>query len=473
MKPTRPSPRSFRPLRPASARLVLAAGVALAAVAGAPAPAVVAQPAEANLPDPPFAGVISVDRVEVRSGAGESYYPVAVLEEGDRVTVVEDFYNWHRIEAPEGLHAFVSRRDLDRRGDGSVGVSNAEAARVTIKGIDRGWDESFRTIKTLAYGERVQIVAAAGDAAYEILAPAGSLVFLPPGTVKPLAQLASTPAPAPMPAPAPVVAEDPTGEMVPLGDAGAEAPAPAPEAADVAALREGLEADAAARATLAAANAEAAAPVTLPPLVLGDGEAASGDPVTPGPSGAAGPAAGSAATPSEAVAAVEEAQLERFTLPLEQQPLAEMEEAYASLLGSGGLRPFEIRLVESRLRAIERNRQLMAAVEQIQQRKEGLAVVEPTVVEPEPDEPYAALGILRTSSVFAGEEGGVALPKMYRVVDPASERTIAYLRLARGLDATPLLGRVVGVRGNREIDPTLGTPLVVVQRIDALDATAD
>ena len=458
---------SVSPRRSARSLPSLAAAFSAALLTAGPAgPCVVASAQGAELPlrdpgdepEPPFFGEVALDRVEVRSGAGESYYPVAVFERGQRVKVVEDFYGWYRIEAPEGLRAYVAQRDLDRRGNGSVGEANADAARVKIKGLDRGYDDSFRTITFLNPGDRVQIVGTVGDEAYEVLAPEGSLVFLPPGSLTPLARAADPPAQATPPAtrpipPAPEPAPADTGAMVPLAEAlaGETPDTPEAEAPEVPETAETPD-----------------APETLPPIVLGDGGAeapgaAALDAPEPAPAATATPA-------SDAVAAVEAEQLPRFSLPLEEQPLDEMQAAYEGLRGGGELRPFEERLVTSRLRAVQRNRQLMAAIAQIQQRKDGLVEVQPTAIEPEPAEPYAAVGVLRTSSVFAGEEAGVALPKMYRVVDPATERTIAYLRPAAGIDPVPLLGRLVGVRGSREIDATLNTPLVVAQEVVGLDA---
>lgn len=477
--PPRTRLRSLSSLTLAVAGTVVAAGVGTA-VAPVPGLHSVAlgqfSPATAPTPQPPFAGVVTLDRVEVRSGAGESYYPVAELRAGDRVRVVEDFYGWYRIEAPEGLRAFVMAKDVNRRGDGTIGIANAESTRVTIKGLNRGWNESFRTIKTLAPGERVTIIATAGDEAYEILAPEGSLVFLPPGSVEAQASLVPADAPGVPVTPAPAITGGDSagsGEMVPLAEAMAseesgfaDAPATGTGTGTELGTDEAATADPGTPGTLAGVTA----PDTLPPLNLADDAADQSTAAADLP--ALRPAA-EAEAPSEGLAAVEQAQLARFALPLEEQPLDEMEASYQALLDGGELRPFEVRLVESRMQAVRRNRQLLAAIEQIQQRKDGLVVVEPTPIEPEPEAPYAAVGVLRTSSVFAGEEGGVALPKMYRVVDPATERTIAYLRPARGLDPVPLLGRLVGVRGNKEIDPTLGTPLVTAQRVVALDPSEE
>ena len=469
--------RFFAPAAAAARRLPLLFVTALATAAAAPllaAPAAVAQAADAATPEPPFVGEVSVPRVEVRSGAGEFYYPVAELVEGDRVRVVESFYSWYRIEVPEGLHAFVSAKDVDRRGDGSVGVVNAEATRVRIKGRDLGWDESFRTIKTLDPGDRVQIVAPAGGEAYEILAPEGSLVFLPPNSVRPLAGLADgtvpRPADPPRPPAPPAAGADATGdtdpsrgEMVPLAEALAAETAQPPPPAPMSTLA--IEPTPAPEPAPAEQPATAR-PDTLPPLALGNNPAAT--PEEPAPDALSLSPITPPGLASEGLAAVEEAQLPRFALPLEEQPLDEMEAAYAELLGGDALAGPERQLVESRLRAIQRNRQLTAAVAQIQQRKDGLVPVEPTAIEPEPEEPFAAVGILRTSTVFAGEEAGVALPKMFRVIDPATERTIAYLRPARGVDPVALLGQLVGVRGAKEIDATLGTPLITTQDVVAL-----
>ena len=63
---------------------------------------------------------------------------------------------------------------------------------------------------------------------------------------------------------------------------------------------------------------------------------------------------------------------------------------------------------------------------------------------------------------------GQRLPRLYRIVNPGTGHTIAYVRPDQGYDMTGLLGQVVGVAGEKAYDGGLRLTLVTPRRIDML-----
>jgi hypothetical protein len=83
--------------------------------------------------------------------------------------------------------------------------------------------------------------------------------------------------------------------------------------------------------------------------------------------------------------------------------------------------------------------------------------------------PYDAVGRLLASAVY----DGVNLPRLYRLVDPASGRTIAYVDPGAAPQAAGHLGAVVGIRGAARFDPSLKLRLFDVERIEHLAAASE
>ena len=148
---------------------------------------------------------------------------------------------------------------------------------------------------------------------------------------------------------------------------------------------------------------------------------------------------------------------------INDQPIAQLMTGYQDLLKQDALpasmrRIAEIRIATLKLRdeakqefvatrasqekALERRKALEAEREEIQDRiKQNEIVV------------YAALGTLRTSSI---QRGNLTL---YRLTDPSSGRTVAYLRTNDPKYAT-LLGQFVGVKGSVSSDPALNMKMI-------------
>ncbi len=77
---------------------------------------------------------------------------------------------------------------------------------------------------------------------------------------------------------------------------------------------------------------------------------------------------------------------------------------------------------------------------------------------------YDAVGRLMASTIYDGR----GLPRLYRLQDPATGRTIAYLRPDPRMNVTSMLGQVVGVTGSTNADPGLNVRILSPDRIDIL-----
>ncbi len=78
--------------------------------------------------------------------------------------------------------------------------------------------------------------------------------------------------------------------------------------------------------------------------------------------------------------------------------------------------------------------------------------------------PYLAVGRLDASTIYDGQR----LPKLLRIRDPKTGRTIAYVQPDERFELAGLLGRDVGVMGEWAEDPGLRVTMIVPRRIDPL-----
>ena len=77
---------------------------------------------------------------------------------------------------------------------------------------------------------------------------------------------------------------------------------------------------------------------------------------------------------------------------------------------------------------------------------------------------YIIMGRLSVSRVYDGGK----LPQLYRLQEPGTGRTVAYLRPSEEVDLVPMLGQLIGIVGDKSYDPGLRLTLVTPRRIDLL-----
>jgi hypothetical protein len=78
------------------------------------------------------------------------------------------------------------------------------------------------------------------------------------------------------------------------------------------------------------------------------------------------------------------------------------------------------------------------------------------------------VGLLVASAVYNGE----GLPRLYRLIDASSRRTLAYIRPSAEVDAAAALGRVVGIAGPATLDAAIKSRIIEPIRIDVLNQPA-
>lgn len=77
---------------------------------------------------------------------------------------------------------------------------------------------------------------------------------------------------------------------------------------------------------------------------------------------------------------------------------------------------------------------------------------------------YCAIGILNASVVYDGK----SLPQLYRVTDPQTSQTIAYVLPNESIPMGTMLGTLVGVKGGKDFDSALNINVISPQVVELL-----
>lgn len=453
----------------------------------------------------PYLGVVGSERVPLRAAAGPLYYIVGYAEPGDYVQVRDVLFNWSRVQAPDGTKSYVLQRDIDRRGDGSTGVVNADyvvARAVSIEDGAASPEDSYIEHAVLSRGDAVRIVDTVDDY-FLIESPASAYVFLEPDAVRAASAVEIARYEAALRnGPETVVAEaaeepiEVAPEAVVVDAAPAQAIQTQVQTSDtVIPTVPEIDTQVVIRPTDPAQNLVQApgdpSPVAIAPSGAGsNGTAAalttSDVVIVPGPGVQGGglsglgsePTTGTpmpAATGGDVVYAsastfdqVERAMLPEFLLPVTDQPLDDMEVAYQGVLQRSDLTATQVQTVESRLAVIASNRALANTIANLRasQREVDDAVAAGTLPLADPNlrpMQFDAIGMILTSSLYNGD----GLPRLFRLVDPSTQRTVAYVEPA-GQNLEAFVGEIVGLAGQDAYDPSLRRRVFVPRYIEAI-----
>ena len=473
----------------------------------------------------PFDGTVTEDNVQVLAGAGRTFYTVGEVQRGTPVHVDEMVHSWYKIVPPEGVASYVSKAFVDLKGDGRRGVVNENRTDVKAANIEGpGRSFSYRAQVLLNRGDEVKVLGAEGDF-YKIEPPEGAYVFLPPGTVtrgRPVPpppsvqrvgpelvesepeprgavepeRVASVPERVPVPErvapPERVEAEAPRRdevEVIELTEVTYEPVAPPVEVVvpERVAPPERVEAVEAVEAVGVGAEVEAVGVERVEVELVEMGEASprgvvepergvenvddvevvgvedSSPPVVPIVSPAR----------SDRVKAVEADMLPLLQRPLGNRPLDRIEAAYRELASDESLPESDAKLVELRLEQVRRSRVLAASLDDVArarrdlERSRGEAEQVAQDVRSRTPTRYDAVGRLMASDVY----DGTTRPRMYRLIEPGSGRTLAYVDPARAdTQVDGLLGQLIGVTGATAYDPATKLRVISVQQAVPLDA---
>ncbi|HET6247623.1 MAG TPA: SH3 domain-containing protein [Tepidisphaeraceae bacterium] len=371
-----------------------------------------------------FIGVINGLSVFVRSSPREDAYPVMRLDKGQQVTVVGIKFKWLKILPPEGSFAYVPKAYVNLRGDGKVGRATREVIAKVGSTLNQLKTAPMAKIED---GQDVEILGEQDDY-YKVKPPEGTYLYVNESFVDPLQGQPVAEAKPAKPKPERTARAKP--EVPPAGAPGNAVKPAAPEAG----------------------NAVAVGPKTEIPSVTPDGAAPTTQPVD------------AVAVDSQELFNKLEADFKAANeKPITDQPIDALMTGYTDLLKLNTLTPRmreigEVRVSTLDLRtkakaeflalrgtqvqAADRQKALSAERDEIQQRIKEKEV-----------HFYAAVGTLRASSIQRG--GGT----LFRLTDPSTGRTVAYVRSSDASYAT-MLGQFVGVKGTLTTDTALNMKII-------------
>ena len=399
------------------------------------------------------AGVVNANSVAVHSGPGENYYPTTRLDKGATVTVVGVKFDWLKILPPDGRFSFVAKRFINKTGE-TAGTANGANVNVRAGSTLSPMKTAIQT--QLQNGDPVEILGEVEEY-YKIKPPAGAYLYVASRYVDaqkmlgPTDQLVKS-------APSSSQTAGGTGSVAvtPPATPGVTTPLPPVTGTNGAAPQP------TATGTVAVATGTGAI----------DPNAAPADRITK--------VAGTATTrPSAEVAGAMQAyeQAEQSFLaasqqPLDQQPLAQLTEAYTALASNDRLPASMRNNANARLQALKLRVDAQQDVLAIRKRQEefekrtAALEAERKALEAKLSSNrvlvYTAMGQLSTSSLKLGE-----IP-VYRLVDPANGRTLVYIR---GTDPSlgGMLNQFVGVKGDLVTDPQLSVSIITPTAVEPVD----
>lgn len=398
------------------------------AVAAATKPAVDAVPATDAPPVESKIGHVRGNDVYVRSGYDASYYPVTKLNRGDEVTIVGSVFGWLEILPPAGTYSLVEKTRVDRpTGDDHTGVLNDTAQVYAGSNLN---DRKYAKQVKLSKGDQVKIIGESADGGFfKIEPPPGATLWIKGDLVDRTGRL---------------VGEDSTKttriEKVQPGE-----------------LTSG-ERSATSKVTpdIDQPRLEKVTPATVvqePPASPGKYQME----IT----------AIEAEIAAETVKPVDQRRYEPIITKL--QPLADQsEDQTAQMYG------------KYRIQQLHRMIELVAAVREMRELKDRALTEASRIAQdrdkikvkatPLPDE-VVVRGEIRVSGLY---DGSANRPKRWRVVDPKTDRTLAYVEVPAGspIDPVQYYGKYVGIRASEQRflrDTLPPVPIFVVREITVQD----
>lgn len=468
---------------------------------------VFAQQTGGTAEDEGYIAVLTADKVYVRSGAANSYYPFGMLREGDLVKVLEEKYNWARVAtvgpAFKDMFGYIKqakgeapviRIPSDNPVVTTLGQINLIAPNLeTGNAPQHSWkpivnmppDRQVTLLQTIETDtQTIYAVSLPKDASGWVSmahvrradsaeqkkwedslrapqTPANenkTITNQTPTNQQPANQQAIRPQPQQNPRP---VTETPV--QSPSVNTANPTTTPVENSANQSQPSEfSMQPPQQNETTLATStsNEETLAESTAGEIVPEKGAA---EIAKPGPP----------KTPKERLEALEGA-LERLRKePIETAEVDELQRLYKDLAEDA---PNDVRINSfSNARAEQ-----LEIWRELQKKKQELAALDARINSAGDDVQsvrytlltsgnYTAVGRIASSTVYDGSR----LPKLFRVQDPGTGRTVAYIRPEKEHDLAGLLDQLVGIMGERDYDGSLGLHIIDPERIDLLAAHKD
>jgi SH3-like domain-containing protein len=376
-----------------------------------------------------FSGLINASAVVVHSGPAESYYITGRLDKGAPVTVVGIRYEWLKIVPPEGSFSVVAKNLVTRDGAPGGNTGRINSDNVNVRAGSNVVPLKITVQCKLPKGAQVEIVGE-DEAYYQIKPPADAYLYVHQKFVDPVKQVAVAPAPV-KPAPLPIEKKTeikPDDEKIELVQ---NPPRPLEQAQ----------------------NESLANPIT--PIEVPK-------PLSP------------TTRPISIQAEFDRLESEFSAMAgrsLDELPIPALLAGYEGLLKDDHL-PITMRRVAQakaaslRVKAHARN-ELLALRKGQQESESALAALrgERTEIQARLTDQmisYTALGTLKPSTVQNG------FPTLYRLTDPASGRTLCYVRSSDAKFGA-FLEKFVGIKGDLVSDPQLSVKALLANDIAAVD----
>jgi uncharacterized protein YgiM (DUF1202 family) len=112
-----------------------------------------------------FAGEITADRVNVRSGPHLNFEIIYTCNRGDKIIIIGEQYDWYKIKLPESAILYISKEFIDNK-------NNTFIVKADDVNIRAGTGLEYNIVGQLLKGDKIDIITETG-AWYGIKAPKG------------------------------------------------------------------------------------------------------------------------------------------------------------------------------------------------------------------------------------------------------------------------------------------------------------
>ncbi len=131
----------------------------------------------------PWEGEVTGSNVYVRSGAGANWYPTAKLNAGDRVLVLGEKFGWYRVTPPPDSFSFIDTATVERNAGGGTGTVKQD--KVYVRAGSHLESRKSATQIVLNKGATVEIIGEA-EGFFKIKPPPGAALYISKQYVKPI-----------------------------------------------------------------------------------------------------------------------------------------------------------------------------------------------------------------------------------------------------------------------------------------------
>lgn len=441
-------------------------------------PLVAAAPQSAVASDgSPYWAVVTGNAVNLRSGpSAQSAYAFGKLKQGDVVRVLKEEYGWARVQTEGNAFADVTafvpadRRVTLAADGGSATVNSRTELRAPNVEAGGSPDKSWKQIGNADAGSVLTVLGTAAgekESVYKVKVPATAeawvnLQFLRKASESEAVNAASAPtvnaqaaAPAASPTDAPVAGSVSTETPANIPAAGAAAPAAS--AADIGGTAGG--------------GVEPLNSPSIPPLL---GEKPQNSSVTESVALATEAVAQPKATKPKFVSKRSTLDdLEHQFKAVRDQPQADAEfealkakyeELASTTDGSGGIKGMADARSKQLTLLVETQRQMQELRRTKTSTDENRKGIADLILNIQRRAEYTAIGVLNASAVYDGDR----LPELYRICDPTTGATIAYVEPNADIPMATMVGTLVGVKGGKTVDPALRLTVISPMAVELL-----